>query len=204
MTAKIKLNAASGGGSFSLQAPSSSSNNRVFTIPDVADGTIATTATAGKVLQVVTAIKTDTASTTSTTMSDTGLSASITPASASNKILVSVNHPYHIRRSGSGIYEVYGGIDLLRGSTKIWKAPHNNNYGSGYLSMFVSIPPGGAFIGMRGNFTIDAIDSPNTTSSTTYKTQFAIDYSTTLSINNPGEDTNVVPSSIITLMEIAA
>ena len=48
MTAKIKLNAASGGGSFSLQAPSSSSNNRVFTLPDIADGTIATTATAGK------------------------------------------------------------------------------------------------------------------------------------------------------------
>ena len=42
MTAKIKLNAASGGGSFSLQAPSSSSNNRVFTLPDVADATMAT------------------------------------------------------------------------------------------------------------------------------------------------------------------
>ena len=43
MTAKIKLNAASGGGSFSLQAPSSSSNNRVMTLPDTADGTIAKT-----------------------------------------------------------------------------------------------------------------------------------------------------------------
>ena len=43
MTAKIKLNAASGGGSVSLQAPSSSSNNRVFTLPDSADGTIAKT-----------------------------------------------------------------------------------------------------------------------------------------------------------------
>jgi len=43
MTAKIKLNAASGGGSFSLQAPSSSANNRVFTLPDLADGTIART-----------------------------------------------------------------------------------------------------------------------------------------------------------------
>ena len=42
MTAKIKLNAASGGGSFSLQAPSSSSNNRVFTLPDVADAAMAT------------------------------------------------------------------------------------------------------------------------------------------------------------------
>ena len=48
MSGKIKLNPTSGGGSFSLQAPSSSSNNRVFTLPDIADGTIATTATAGK------------------------------------------------------------------------------------------------------------------------------------------------------------
>jgi hypothetical protein len=43
MSAKIKLNAASGGGSFSLQAPSSSANNRVMTLPDTADGTILTT-----------------------------------------------------------------------------------------------------------------------------------------------------------------
>ena len=35
MSAKIKLNAASGGGSFSIQAPSSSSNNRVLTLPDI-------------------------------------------------------------------------------------------------------------------------------------------------------------------------
>jgi len=42
MTAKIKLNAASGGGSVSIQAPSSSSNNRVFTLPDIADATLST------------------------------------------------------------------------------------------------------------------------------------------------------------------
>ena len=42
MTAKIKLNAASGGGSFSLQAPSSSSNNRVITFPDTSDATLLT------------------------------------------------------------------------------------------------------------------------------------------------------------------
>ena len=34
--AKIKLNAASGGGSVSLQAPSSSSNDRVYSLPDSA------------------------------------------------------------------------------------------------------------------------------------------------------------------------
>ena len=43
MSGKIKLNPTSGGGSFSLQAPSSSSNNRVLTLPDTADGTIAKT-----------------------------------------------------------------------------------------------------------------------------------------------------------------
>ena len=42
MTAKIKLNSASGGGSISIQAPSSSSNNRVITLPDIADGTLLT------------------------------------------------------------------------------------------------------------------------------------------------------------------
>jgi hypothetical protein len=36
MTAKIKLNAGSGGGSFSIQAPASSSNNRVYNLPDTA------------------------------------------------------------------------------------------------------------------------------------------------------------------------
>ena len=42
MTAKIKLNASSGGGSISIQAPSSSSNNRVISLPDIADGTLVT------------------------------------------------------------------------------------------------------------------------------------------------------------------
>ena len=42
MTAKIKLNAASGGGSISIQAPASSSNNRGISLPDIADGTLVT------------------------------------------------------------------------------------------------------------------------------------------------------------------
>ena len=42
MTAKIKLNSASGGGSVSIQAPSSMSNNRVITLPDLADGDLVT------------------------------------------------------------------------------------------------------------------------------------------------------------------
>ena len=42
MSAKIKLNATTGGGSVSIQAPSSSSNNRVITLPDIADGDLLT------------------------------------------------------------------------------------------------------------------------------------------------------------------
>ena len=91
MTAKIKLNAASGGGSFSLQAPSSSSNNRVFTIPDEADATLLTSNTStGKILQVLQAVKTDTASTGGTSYTSTGLTATIT-TTGSNKVLVRAN-----------------------------------------------------------------------------------------------------------------
>ncbi|BAQ92289.1 uncharacterized protein [uncultured Mediterranean phage uvMED] len=93
MTAKIKLNAASGGGSFSLQAPSSSSNNRVFTLPDVADGTIATTATAGKIKQWVSTTKKgatsfSVASGAISHYTDSTLRATITPTSASNFLYI--------------------------------------------------------------------------------------------------------------------
>tara|TARA_R100001086_G_scaffold44715_2_gene19802 strand:- start:139 stop:756 length:618 start_codon:yes stop_codon:yes gene_type:complete len=98
MTGKIKLNAASGGGSFSLQAPSSSSNDRVFTLPDSADATILTsTASLGKILQVVQTVKGDTSSfsiSSGGTHDDTNFAGSITPSSTSSNILVEimVNH----------------------------------------------------------------------------------------------------------------
>ena len=94
MTAKIKLNAASGGGSFSLQAPSSSANNRVFTLPDSADATLLTsTSSLGKVLQVVSITKTDvsqiaTSADTFYNYDDASLKVTLTPSSASNKILI--------------------------------------------------------------------------------------------------------------------
>ena len=92
MTAKIKLNAASGGGSVSLQAPSSSSNNRVFTIPDEVDATLLTSNTStGKILQVLQTVKTDVFSTNSTSyVAVTGLTQAITAASTSNKILINI------------------------------------------------------------------------------------------------------------------
>ena len=80
-------------GSVSLQAPASTTGgaHRVLTLPD-ANGTIATTTTGGKLLQVVQTVKKDVFSTTVTpgTISGdiTGLTLSITPSNASNKILI--------------------------------------------------------------------------------------------------------------------
>jgi len=78
-------------GSVSLQAPASTSGgaNRVLTLPD-ANGTIATTTTAGKILQVVQGGSNvaSSASVASKATQDTGIQVSITPSSASSKILV--------------------------------------------------------------------------------------------------------------------
>ena len=101
MTAKIKLNAASGGGSFSLQAPSSSSNNRVFTLPDSADATLLTSTTSvGKILQVVNTTTNGAASVTLTSPYAnnssyiyyiTALNTSLTTTQTNSKILISGN-----------------------------------------------------------------------------------------------------------------
>ena len=102
MTAKIKLNAASGGGSISIQAPSSSSNNRVISLPDIADGTLLTSQssldstklspaiTEGKVLQQKFVKKTNTTSTSSNSIVETSsdFRTTITPISASSTIFV--------------------------------------------------------------------------------------------------------------------
>ena len=124
MTAKIKLNAASGGGSFSLQAPSSSSNNRVMTLPDTADGTILTTTNpkSKSVIQVETSTKNDTFTTTSSSFVDiTGMSRTITPSVASSKILILTT--LHVGANDSG----YPAFALLRGSTIL----ADGDYGTG-------------------------------------------------------------------------
>ncbi len=93
MTAKIKLNAASGGGSFSLQAPSSSSNNRVMTLPDTADGTLLTTTNpkSGNIIQVTSNNITSPSSVTFnlTAPTTTVITHTITSTVANSKFLIS-------------------------------------------------------------------------------------------------------------------
>lgn len=188
MTAKIKLNAASGGGSFSLQAPSSSANNRVFTIPDVADGTIATTATSGKILQVVSVVNTTKTSNTTETFADTGLTATIS-ISASSKVLIITSHQLDVSRSSQT--DARGAVKLLRGSTDIFAPGNTKSFGfeagSASLSLFMTL-------------TSCFLDTGASTGSNTYKTQFRVTSAGSSSKIRMNDDNS---PSTITLLEVA-
>ena len=204
MTAKIKLNAASGGGSFSLQAPSSSSNDRVMTLPDTADGTILTTTNpkTGNIIQVVQTVKTDTFSSSSNSYTDiTGLSASITPASSSNKVKITVN--FNVQNSTVDRWSIY---QLVRGSTAIYAGDSAGSRSTGSAA-FISVSGSGSGNEV-GGLNIVFLDSPSTTSATTYKVQGKVQSSNTFYVNRSDNDTDAdygmrVPSSI-TLEEVAA
>ena len=204
MTAKIKLNAASGGGSFSLQAPSSSSNNRVFTLPDVADGTILTTTNpkAGNILQVVQTVKTDTFSTTSpaeTAFVDTGLSVAITPSATSSKILILWN--MQIGASGNNVTYMRlqrGSTDILLADTSSTRVRTSQALGGNYDSLYKLDVVAGQYL-----------DSPSTTSATTYKWVWASNGSDSAYMNRSGRDHTTTndedarTTSSITAMEVA-
>jgi hypothetical protein len=110
----------------------------------------------GKVLQVVYANTSTAVSSTSTTMADTGLTATITPTSASSKILVIFNQSYDVVTNATGL-----SMDLRRASTTILQM--GDFYG--YVSSGAEI--------ITGHISANYLDSPATTSATTYKTRFA-------------------------------
>ena len=189
MTAKIKLNAASGGGSVSIQAPSSTSNNRVFTIPDVADGTIATTATAGKILQVVSVVNTTTASNTTETFADTGLTASIS-ISASSKVLIITSQQLDVTRSSQT--DARGAVKLLRGSTDIFAPANTKSFG---------FEAGSASLALFMTLTACFLDTGASTGSNTYKTQFRVTSAGSSSKIRINDDSS---PSTMTLLEVSA
>jgi len=82
----IKLTADSGGGTFELKAPASSSNTRVLTLPDTANLTLGQTG----IVQVVQTFKTDAVSESVSAQNATSvvMSVNITPTSATNKLLI--------------------------------------------------------------------------------------------------------------------
>ena len=174
------------------------SNNQVLTADSsTATGLKwATPASGGKVLQVVSATTTTATTINTATMTDTTLTASITPSLATSKILVLTQQHITTSRSSAYMSQVKGA--LLRGSTKI--VDYSAGAGQGKYIMYIEASGVTA-----GTHTVvqnySYLDSPATTSSTTYKTQLALD-STSQSATLTAQVDSVV-SSII-LMEIGA
>jgi hypothetical protein len=151
----------------------------------------------GGILQVVQTSKTDTFSTTSTTPVDiTGLSATITPRSTSSKILVICSFSTNRTSVATSAFQ------LLRGSTNIG----GGDVASSRLSAI------SAFTNHASNYfgqvAFEFLDSPSTTSSTTYKVQ-GFTEAGTLYLGRSNSDTdntssaNVRTSARITLIEVA-
>ena len=109
----------------------------------------------GKVLQVVNATFGTATTTSSSTFADLGLSASITPSSASNKVLVTV-HLSGCQKNNNAVL----GTRLVRGSTTIYTIDN--------VSLFTNNTNENAC----GSVSTSYLDTPNTTSATTYKVQF--------------------------------
>ena len=139
---------------------------------------------AGSVLQVVTNTRATALTTTSTSFVDSGLSASITPSSASNKILILVNLNTCTTTSNNGDA---GGMQILRGATSIF----NDSW-----FMFNN-----GTVGLQANAgSFNYYDSPATTSSTTYKVQVKC-RTNSMDINANGAGGSIAS---LTLLEIAA
>ena len=155
--------------------------------------------TTGSVLQVVNGVKTNTTSTNSTGYVDTGLSATITPSSSSSKILIQVCVPTLGASSGH-----IGYIQLQRNGTVL---THSTN---GALSQANSatVTVGGQIHpdNNRQNdpFSISYLDSPSSTSATTYKLQFKSNHSSaSIHFGEWNLNNDKASVSTITLLEIA-
>jgi len=148
----------------------------------------------GAVLQVVQANTTTQVVVSTSTYTDTGLSASITPTSATSKILVLVAQNFYASAPSGG---TGGGIKLLRGSIDIYNpSPSDTN---GPYSHYISTTSYYTVINMQ------YLDSPATTSSITYKTQgkmYSASSSQVVTFQTNGSSTSAISSMI--LMEIAA
>ena len=154
---------------------------------------------AGSVIQVVQAVKTDTQSTTSTSYVDVaGMSVTITPTSASNKILVMARVNTIGTSDANGLY-----INLVRNSTTIVSTTAGGN--SDTVDAWGVSGGGGMTNNDRkyANPSLDYLDSPATTSATTYKIQMIVTggFGT---FNRWPLNNDQASVSSITVMEIAA
>ena len=144
-----------------------------------------TQASGGKVIQVVQATYSTQVTTSSSSYIDTGLTVSITPLFSTSKILVMIVQAecQKPNNTASGAY----GLQLVRNSTVI------TNFG-----LFLGYNASSSVGGGASNQSCIYLDSPATTSSTTYKTQVVAQNGVT-GVFVQGDNS----TSTITLMEIA-
>jgi hypothetical protein len=187
-------------GTVTLAAPAVSGTT-TLTLPTTS-GTVLTNGTntnfpAGSVVQVVSTTKTDSYSNAAQNAWNdvTGLSVSITPSSSSNKILVTGQLSY---AASSNLY-----FRLVRASTAIAVGDTAGSRISCTGASGYNFADGN--VGENANFNF--LDSPSTTSSTTYKIQ-VYGFNITQYVNRVVTDTDSAISprnaSTITVMEIKA
>jgi hypothetical protein len=140
----------------------------------------------GKVLQVVSFVTGTTDTSTSRTFADSSLTLNITPTSATSKVLVMVCQNGVSKSNTATDNDVK--LRLMRGATSLAIFADGALYTNSAL----------ALVGMSQSFSY--LDSPATTSATTYKTQFALGNGNTGPIYCQQSNEN----SSIVLMEIGA
>jgi hypothetical protein len=149
-------------------------------------------------VQVIQTVKTDTFTTTSATptfVDITGVSATITPSSASNKILVTVTGLCGVANAN-----YIAAFNLVRGSTSIAIGDTRGSSTRCFSGSLVAATAAAA------TFTLCFLDSPATTSATVYKVQVAIESGSTVLVGGSyrSDLAQVVSTpTIITLQEIA-
>lgn len=145
----------------------------------------------GKVLQVVQGTTTTSTTIVSTSWTSTSLTASITPSATTSKILILTSQPCLVSRSSN---QMGGGIRLVRGSTHIFgdntsSAPNRNFYWT-----FVGVTD----MQVQTQFNLSYLDSPSTTSSTTYTVEGAYNSAGAMTFQNSSQTGSII------LMEIGA
>lgn len=160
-------------------------NGHVLTADSSAATGLAWAAAAGggKVLQVVQGSTTTNATSTSATYADTNLSASITPSAATSKVLVLVAQTAGLTSTTDAIC----GLRIVRGATDIFT--------NARAVLFLTDNSSASLMSVS----LVYLDAPNTTSATTYKTQFA-----RIGAAGTAQVQNASAPSTITLIEIGA
>ncbi len=146
-------------------------------------------ASGGGIIQTVQVFKGDTTTTTGTSFVDiTGMAATITPSSNSNKVLI--RFTLHLSSTSAAVTM----INLLRGSTNIAQPTTTATYNSS-LQVWTNAD-------RMVTQTYEFLDSPATTSATTYKLQWGQNVSATLKLNGYYGNTDYNITSTMTLQEV--